>query len=79
MMTISHKILRPALFLLLSIALVALAVCDLMIGTTALPVSEVWAALTGNATDASHATIILKMRLPKILVAIASGMALSVS
>ena len=79
MMTISHKILRPALFLLLGIALVALAVCDLMTGTTALPVSEVWAALTGNATDASHATIILKMRLPKILVAIASGMALSAS
>lgn len=78
-MTISHKILRPALFTLLGIALVALAVCDLLTGTTALPIEEVWAALCGNATDASHATIILKMRLPKVLVAVAAGMALSAS
>lgn len=75
----SHKILRPALFIALTIALIALAICDLLIGTTALPVGEVWATLMGNATDASHATIILKMRLPKVIVAIASGMALSAS
>ena len=74
-----HKILRPALFIALTIALIALAICDLLIGTTALPVGEVWATLMGNATDTSHATIILKMRLPKVIVAIASGMALSAS
>ena len=74
-MTLSHKILRSTLFVLLGIALVALVVCDLLIGTTVLPASEVWAALLGKATDASHATIILKMRLPKVIVAIVSGMA----
>ena len=78
-MTTSHKILRPALFILLGIALVALAVCDLLIGTTSIPASEIWAALVGKATDASHATIVLNMRLPKVIVAIAAGMALSAS
>ncbi len=33
----------------------------------------------GNATDVSHATIVLNMRLPKVIVAIAAGMALSAS
>lgn len=78
-MTTSHKILRPALFILLGIAIVALAVCDLLIGTTSIPASEIWAALVGKATDASHATIVLNMRLPKVIVAIAAGMALSAS
>ena len=78
-MTTSHKILRPALFILLGIALIVLAVGDLLLGTTALPASEVWAALIGNATDVSHTTIVLNMRLPKVIVAIAAGMALSAS
>lgn len=78
-MTTSHKILRPALFILLGIALIVLAVGDLLLGTTALPASEVWAALMGNATDVSHTTIVLNMRLPKVIVAIAAGMALSAS
>ena len=78
-MTKSQKILRSALFILLGIVLVALAVCDLLIGTTSIPASEVWAALMGNATDVSHATIVLNMRLPKVIVAIAAGMALSAS
>ena len=79
MMTTSHKILHPALFIILSIALVALAVCDLMIGTTALSAGDVWAAIIGNPVDANHATIIYKLRLPKIIVAVAAGMALSAS
>ena len=33
----------------------------------------------GKATDASHATIVLNMRLPKVIVAITAGMALSAS
>ena len=78
-MTTTHKILRPALFILLGITLIALAIGDLLLGTTALPASEVWAALMGNATDASHTTIVLNMRLPKVIVAIAAGMALSAS
>ena len=79
MKTTSHKILHPTLFILLGVALVALAVCDLMIGTTALSASDIWATLLGNPVSADHATIIYKLRLPKIIVSVAAGMALSAS
>ena len=74
-----ENIIHPVLFALLGIAIVGLIIADLLIGTTAIPIEEVWATLMGRATDASHATIILKMRLPKVIVAAAAGMALSAS
>lgn len=74
-----ENIIHPVLFALLGIAIVGLIIADLLIGTTAIPIDKVWATLMGRATDASHATIILKMRLPKVIVAAAAGMALSAS
>lgn len=73
------EILRILLFVALGIALIGLAIADLMIGSTRVPIDEVWAALTGNSTNDGFATIILRMRLPKIIVAVTAGMALSAS
>lgn len=78
-MTYRQEIIHRILFLLLGISVAALAVGDLLIGTTAIPVGEVWATLMGSASDASYATIVMKMRLPKVLVAMFAGMALSAS
>lgn len=67
------------LFVLLSIALVALAIGDLAIGTTDITLSDVWAALTGGVTTDEYRTIVCELRLPKVVVAIAAGMALAAS
>lgn len=67
------------LFVLLSIALVALAIGDLAIGTTDIALSDVWAALVGGATTDEYRTIVCELRLPKVVVAIAAGMALAAS
>ena len=67
------------LFVVLCIALVGLAVGDLLMGSTHVPLEEVWAALVGTSTNDSFVTIVLHMRLPKIIAAIVAGMALSAS
>lgn len=67
------------LFVVLGIALVGLALGDLLMGSTRVPLEEVWAALVGTSTNEGFATIVLRMRLPKIIAAIAAGMALSAS
>ena len=66
------------LFVLLGIALVALAIADMLIGTEPIPVSEIVSSLWGDASE-EHATIIYKLRMPKVIVAIVAGMALSAS
>ena len=75
------KRLRPyALFVVLAIALVALLVADLLLGTTEIPLADVWATLTGGVpSDATNSFIIREQRLPKVIVAIFAGMALSAS
>lgn len=70
---------QKILFVLLSIALVALAIGDLAIGTTDIALSDVWAALTGGVTTDEYRTIVCELRLPKVVVAIAAGMALAAS
>ena len=67
------------LFVVLCIALAGLAVGDLLMGSTHVPLEEVWAALVGTSTNDSFVTIVLHMRLPKIIAAIVAGMALSAS
>ena len=67
------------LFTLLAVAIVSLAIVDLLIGGRAIPFSDVWVALTGGDTLAEYAVMINKLRLPKVIVAILSGMALSAS
>ena len=66
------------LFVLLGFALVALAIADMLIGTEAIPVREIISSLWGDVS-VEHETIIYKLRMPKVIVAILSGMALSAS
>ncbi len=70
-----HSILVVALVLLLII----LVVVDLLVGSSSIPLSDVWAALTGGDTMAEYAVIVNKLRLPKVIVAIVAGMALAAS
>ena len=74
-----QHILSTTLFVLLSIAVVALAIADMLIGSVAIPVREVVSSLWGGVTQADYAHIIYDMRMPKVLVAIFAGMALSAS
>ena len=74
-----QHILRTMLFVLLSIAIVVLAIADMLIGSVAIPVREVVSSLWGGVTQADYAHIIYDMRMPKVLVAIFAGMALSAS
>ena len=56
-----------------------LAIGDLLIGTTPVSIGQVWSVLSGSAEDESLVTIVLRMRMPKVLVALFAGMALSAS
>lgn len=67
------------LFVLLSLLAVALFVCDLVVGSVAIPLGEVWAALTGGEVAPATAKIVCDIRLVKALVALLAGAALSVS
>ena len=67
------------LFTLLAVAIVALFVADLAIGSTAIPLRDVWAALTGGECDAAMRDIVLKIRLIKAVMALLAGAALAVS
>ncbi len=67
------------LFTLLAVAIAALFVADLAIGSTSISIGDVWAALTGGECDVATRDIILKIRLIKAVMAILAGAALAVS
>lgn len=67
------------LFVLLSVLLSALFVVDLLLGAVDIPAEAIWQTLTGGETDPSTRMIILDIRLMKAVVAVAAGMALTVS
>lgn len=73
------NIVHTALFATLSIVALALAFADLMIGTTEVAAADVWSALIGKTESVQHEMIVCHMRLPKVIVAILAGMALSVA
>ena len=73
------NILHTVLFVLLALTVAGLAVADLLVGTTRIPLEEVWASLRGVASSEHYEMIVCRMRLPKVIVAILSGMALSAS
>lgn len=52
---------------------------DIAIGSGYLPLSDVWAVLTGNSENPIYREIILNHRLPKALTAILAGTSLSVA
>ncbi len=67
------------LFSLFSLLAVALFIADLAVGSVAIPLNEVWAALTSAPCDPAVRDIVLKFRLMKAVTAVAAGAALSVS
>ena len=69
---------RPLLWLGLSIALVALAVAGIAIGTIALSPRAVWAALLGRG-DATTITVVRDLRAPRVALAALVGAGLAMS
>ena len=73
------KRLHTSLFVLLTLMSVAAAFGDLLLGTTSIPLDEVWRVIVGSSDNANYVKIITELRLPKIIVAVLAGMALSAS
>lgn len=67
------------LFAMLAALTLFLFLLDLAVGAVAVPLGEVWAALTGGDCPRATAKIILNIRLIKAVVALLAGAALSVS
>lgn len=67
------------LFAALTLLLAVLFALDLSVGAVAVPLREVWAALTGGDCPPATAKIVLHIRLTKAVVALFAGAALSVS
>ena len=67
------------LFAMLAALTLFLFLLDLAVGAVAVPLGDVWAALTGGDCPRATAKIILNIRLIKAVVAMLAGAALSVS
>ncbi len=67
------------LFISLSALTLFLFMLDLSVGAVAIPLRDVWGALTGGECPPTTAKIILNIRLIKTVVALLAGAALSVS
>ncbi len=67
------------MFLLLTVLTLLLFLADLVFGAVNLPIRDVWAALTGGDVAPTTVKIVREIRLTKAIVAILTGVALSVS
>ena len=67
------------LFTVLSLLPAALFTADLLIGSVAVALRDIWAALTGGSCDPAVRDIILKIRLLKAVTALFAGAALAAS
>ena len=67
------------LFTVLSLLTAALFTADLLIGSVAVALHDIWAALTGGSCDPAVRDIILKIRLLKAVTALLAGAALAAS
>ena len=67
------------LFIILSILLVVLFFLDLLVGSVHIPLRDILGAIVGADVDPATRLIVLDIRLVKAIVAILTGMALSVS
>ena len=65
------------LFTALGLLTAALFIADLAVGSVAVPLGDVWAALTGGSCDPATSDIILKIRLLKAVTALFAGAALA--
>lgn len=78
-MSMSAKRITPCLFIMLSVLTAVLFCVDLSVGAISIPVTDVWAALTGGDCPDATAFIVRNIRLIKAVVALLTGAALSVS
>lgn len=67
------------LFTVLSLLTAALFMADLLVGSVAVALRDIWAALTGGSCDPALRDIILKIRLLKAVTALFAGAALAAS
>ena len=67
------------LFTVLSLLTAALFTADLLVGSVAVALRDIWAALTGGSCDPAVRDIILKIRLLKAVTALFAGAALATS
>ena len=65
------------LFTALGLLTAALFIADLAVGSVAVPLGDIWAALTGGSCDPATSDIILKIRLLKAVTALFAGAALA--
>lgn len=70
---------NPALWVISVACLIILFLLDLAIGSTSIPLPDVWKALTGGECTPAVARIVIHIRLVKAIVALLAGMAISVS
>lgn len=70
---------RPIVFIFLIGALLILFLVDLGVGSTQIPLSRVWGALTGGACTPVERSIVVNVRLMKAVTALCVGIALPVS
>lgn len=66
-------------FVAMIVLLLTLLLLNLCIGSTSLPLKDVWAALTGSSDDALASNVVLALRLPRALAAVLLGGALALS
>ena len=55
-----------------------LLLADMAVGSTPIPLKELWRGLTGSGTDESIRYIVLHFRIPKAVTALLAGAALSI-
>ena len=67
------------LFIILSLLLIILFVLDLLIGSVHIPLRDIFGTMLGAEVDPATRLIVLDIRLVKAIVAILTGIALSVS
>ena len=67
------------LFIILSLLLIILFVLDLLIGSVHIPLRDIFSTMLGAEVDPATRLIVLDIRLVKAIVAILTGIALSVS
>ena len=70
---------RSSLFIFLVVLLVALTAIDIALGSTNIPIGQVWGALTGGDCPPAVSRIVINIRLIKAVVAILAGASISVS
>lgn len=70
---------RPLALLPLLAALLCLSVASLLLGTKPIPPAEIFAALSGGVTSRSTHEILFGLRLPRMALALAVGLALGIS